>query len=173
MPWIRPSATCSRGSDARVCFTGRTRQAKDIADTETDLSANSFIFPVRVYYEDTDAAGIVYYANHLKFMERARTEWLRSFGLELPDLKDRHGVLFTVAKLALEYKKPALFNDTLIVSVELDRMARSYFDLTQKVTRSDQELICRGTVRIACVDAGTLKPRGMPQKLITEFQRAI
>ncbi|HSS65924.1 MAG TPA: YbgC/FadM family acyl-CoA thioesterase, partial [Gammaproteobacteria bacterium] len=114
------------------------------------MSANTFIFPVRVYYEDTDAAGIVYYANHLKFMERARTEWLRSFGFELPDLKDRDGVLFTVAKLALEYRKPALFNDTLIVSVEVDRMGRSYLDLIQKVTRSDQELICRGNVRIAC-----------------------
>ncbi|HSS66075.1 MAG TPA: thioesterase family protein, partial [Gammaproteobacteria bacterium] len=87
--------------------------------------------------------------------------------------KHRHGVLFTVARLELEYKKPALFNDTLSVSVEVDRMARAYFDLTQRVTRSDEELICRGAVRIACVDAGTLKPRGMPQKLITEFQRAI
>lgn len=126
-----------------------------------------------MYYEDTDAAGIVYYANHLKYMERARTEWLRSLGFELPDLKDGDGVLFTVAKLSLEYKKPALFNDTLSVSVEMDHMARAYFDLTQQVTRDGEELICRGTVRIACVDAGTLKPRGIPQKLITEFQRVI
>jgi len=154
-------------------LTGRIGQATDIADTETALPANSFIFPLRVYYEDTDAAGIVYYANHLKYMERARTEWLRSLGFELPELKQRHRVLFAVAKLELQYKKPALFNDTLSVSVELDRMARSYFDLTQKVSRTDEELICRGTVRIACVDAGTFRPRGMPQKLITEFQRAI
>ena len=83
MPWIRPSATCSRGTDAGVHSTGRHQQAEGIADTGTALSANSFIFPVRVYYEDTDAAGIVYYANHLKYMERARTEWLRSLGFEL------------------------------------------------------------------------------------------
>lgn len=137
------------------------------------LSSKSFIFPIRVYYEDTDAAGIVYYANHLKFMERARTEWLRSFGFELTELKDSDGVLFTVAKLELEYKKPALFNDTLCVSVEIDRMAKAYFDLTQRVTRGGEELICRGTVRIACVDADTLKPRGIPQKLVSEFQRDI
>jgi acyl-CoA thioester hydrolase len=173
LPWIRPSATCSRGNDALVNFTRRIGQARDIADTGKALSANSFIFPVRVYYEDTDAAGIVYYANHLKYMERARTEWLRSLGFELPDLKERQGVLFTVAKLALEYRKPALFNDTLSVSVEVERMARTYFDLIQRVTRTSEELICRGTVRVACVDAGTLKPRGIPQKLITEFQRVI
>lgn len=137
------------------------------------MSANSFIFPVRVYYEDTDAAGIVYYANHLKYMERARTEWLRSLGFELPELKQHHGVLFAVTKLALEYKKPALFNDTLSVSVHVDRLARSYFDLSQKVTRNGEELVCRGTVRVACVDAVTLRPRGMPQTLITEFQRVI
>jgi acyl-CoA thioester hydrolase len=126
-----------------------------------------------VYYEDTDAAGIVYYANHLKFMERARTEWLRSLGFELPDMKNTDGVLFTVAKLNLEYNKPAIFNDMLSVSVEIERMARTYFDLIQWVSRTDEELICRGTVRIACVDAGTLKPRRMPQKLITELQRVI
>ncbi len=126
-----------------------------------------------MYYEDTDAAGIVYYANHLKYMERARTEWLRSLGFELPELQHRDGVLFTVARLELEYKKPALFNDTLAVSVEAEKMARSYFDLIQRVTRSNEELVCRGTVRIACVDAGTLKPRGMPKKLITELQRAV
>lgn len=137
------------------------------------LSSNPFVFPVRVYYEDTDAAGIVYYANHLKYMERARTEWLRSLGFELTELKDGDGVLFTVAKLELEYKKPALFNDTLSVSVEMKRMARAYFDLTQRITRDGEELICRGSVRIACVDASTLKPRGIPKKLITEFQRVI
>ena len=137
------------------------------------MSANSFIFPVRVYYEDTDAAGIVYYANHLKYMERARTEWLRSLGFELPELKQQHGVVFAVTKLALEYKKPAFFNDTLSVSVHVDRLARSYFDLDQNVTRTGKEVVCRGTVRVACVDAGTLKPRGMPQTLITEFQRVI
>lgn len=126
-----------------------------------------------MYYEDTDAAGIVYYANHLKFMERARTEWLRSLGFELTDLADGDGVLFTVAKLELEYKKPARFNDTLSVSVEMKHLARAYFDLVQRVTRPGEELVCRGNVRIACVDAGTLKPRGIPQKLISEFQRVI
>ncbi len=128
---------------------------------------------MRVYYEDTDAAGIVYYANHLKYMERARTEWLRSLGFELPELKDTEGVLFTVARLELEYKRPALFNDALAVSVEVTKMARSYFDLIQKVTRGEKELVCRGRVRVACVAADTLKPRGMPKKLITELQRAV
>lgn len=137
------------------------------------MSNHPFIWPVRVYYEDTDAAGIVYYANYLKFMERARTEWLRSLGFELTDLESEHRIVFTVARLELEYKKPGLFNDTLSVSVEIEHLARAYMDLIQRITRAGQELVCRGAVRIACVDAGTLKPRGMPERVMTEIQRAI
>lgn len=135
------------------------------------MSSHPFSWPVRVYYEDTDAAGIVYYANYLKFMERARTEWLRSFGLELPELQKEDGVVFTVARLNLEYKKPALFNDTLRVSVEIERLAKVYMDLVQRITRAGEELVCSGAVRVACVDSGTLEPRGMPERLMTELKR--
>lgn len=142
-------------------------------DRDAALPSEPFTWPVRVYYEDTDAAGLVYYANYLKFMERARTEWLRNAGFELTALSRDHGVVFTVARLELEYKRPALFNDMLSVSVETGRVARAYLDLVQRVLRTGEELICRGIVRIACVDASTLKPRPIPDILKSEFQRGL
>ena len=126
---------------------------------------------MRVYYEDTDSAGIVYHASYLRFMERARTEWLRSLGFELPTLRDEHGVLFTVCRLHIDYLRPAQFNDMLDVSLALARFGGASFLLDQKVRRGPGELLCRAEVRIACVDATTLRPRPIPQAVFTELKR--
>ena len=102
-----------------------------------------FRWPVRVYYEDTDAGGVVYYANYLKFMERARTEWLRCHGFELPALADEHGILFVVRAVEIEYLKPARFNDALDVTLELDEHGRSRMSVVQQVLRGSEVLASR------------------------------
>jgi len=126
---------------------------------------------VRVYYEDTDSAGIVYHASYLRFMERARTEWLRERGFELPMLKDEHKVLFTVSRMHIDYLQPAYFNDLLNVSLDLTRFGGASFVLNQSVRRTPPELLCRAEVRIACVDTTTLRPRPIPQAVCTELKR--
>ena len=126
---------------------------------------------MRVYYEDTDSAGIVYHASYLRFMERARTEWLRSLGFDLPVLRIEHQVLFTVSRLHIDYLRPAHFNDMLNLSLELARLGGVSFLLGQKVYRASRELLCRAEVRIACVDATTLRPRPIPQAVCTELKR--
>ena len=126
----------------------------------------------RVCFEDTDAGGVVYYANYPRFMERARTEWLRSLGVELTDLKREQGVLFIVSKMEIDFLRPALFNDTLSVSVEISHAGKASLELMQRVLREPEELVCRANVRIACVDADSLRPRGIPEILISELERA-
>ena len=135
------------------------------------MGSEEFNWPVRVYYEDTDSAGIVYHASYLRFMERARTEWLRSLGIDLPALRDDHQILFTVSRMRLEYLKPAYFDDMLDVSLGLTRFGGASFLLDQGVRRPPRELLCRAEVRIACVDATTLRPRPIPQAVFTELKR--
>jgi len=135
------------------------------------LASQGFSWPVRVYYEDTDCAGIVYHASFLRFMERARTEWLRSLGFDLPLLRIEHEVLFTVSRLGIDYLRPAHFNDLLDLSLELTRSGGASFLLDQRVWRTPRELICRAEVRIACVDATTLRPRPIPKVICTELKR--
>lgn len=120
----------------------------------------AFTWPVRVYYEDTDAGGVVYYANYLKFMERARTEWLRAHGLEQPELFRVHQVLFVVRAVQIEYLKPALFNDQLQVTVALTVFGRSQIELAQAVERDG--VLARATVKVVCVDSQTFKPVAVP-----------
>ncbi len=132
----------------------------------------TFSWPVRVYYEDTDAGGVVYYANYLKFMERARTEWLRQLGFEQDDLRQRDGVLFIVQHVDLDYLKPGRFNDLLQVSVRIRRRGRASMELAQEVTRSPGELLCSGMVRIVCVDAASLRPRPLPADVLKEIKLA-
>jgi len=134
------------------------------------LSLSDFAWPVRVYYEDTDAAGLVYYANYPKFMERARTEWLRALGFEQTDLRDEHGIVFAVSKMEIEFLKPARFNDSLSVTVELSRAGKASLDLLQRVLGGAEELVCRGTVKIACVEAETMRPCGIPAAVLTELE---
>lgn len=119
-----------------------------------------FIFPVRVYYEDTDAGGVVYYANYLKFMERARTEWLRAAGFEQPELLRDFGVIFVVRSVAIEYLAPARFNDHLTIAVRLEKLGRSSIEVSQIVAR-DMPL-AEAKVKIVCVDGASFKPVSLP-----------
>jgi acyl-CoA thioester hydrolase len=135
------------------------------------LGSEEFNWPVRVYYEDTDSAGIVYHASYLRFMERARTEWLRSLGFDLPELGAGHGVLFTVSRLHIDYLRPAHFNDLLDVGLKLIRFGGASFLLEQTVCRAPRELLCRAEVRIACVDADSLRPRPIPEVVRMELKR--
>ena len=127
---------------------------------------------MRIYYEDTDAGGVVYYANYLKYMERARTEWLRRLGFEQDELRHRHDVLFIVHHVSLDYLKPARFNDLLEVSVRIQRRGRASLDLAQEVRRPPGEVLCSGMVRIVCVDAARLRPRPMPAVVVKEIELA-
>lgn len=133
---------------------------------KTGEQAEAFHWRVRVYYEDTDAAGVVYYANYLRFFERARTEWLRAAGFEQTALRDDHGIVFVVRALAVEYLRPARFNDVLDVSVAIADARASVLDLAQSVLR-DGELLVTASVRIACVNTSSFKPVRIP-KLILE-----
>ncbi len=123
-----------------------------------------FTFPVRVYYEDTDAGGVVYHANYLRFMERARTEWLRERGFEQDALRARLGVLFVVHRVKADFLKPARFNDQLEVSVEVTRRGQASIEFRQAVSRGS-ELICDGQVRVVCVDATSFTPQALPPEV--------
>ena len=135
------------------------------------MSGTRFRWPVRVYYEDTDAAGIVYYANYLKFMERARTEWLRSRGFEQRRLAHEHGVMFAVSRLTVRYGRPARLDERLHIGVGITRLGRAGFDMEHDVAGEDGSALCVGSVRIACLATADLKPRAIPPFLLTELRR--
>ncbi len=125
---------------------------------------------MRVYYEDTDAGGVVYYANYLKFMERARSEWLRALGFEQTALAREHGVVFVVRSLSIEYLKPAAFDDELGVSVELGHLGAGQMHVAQRIVRGAEELAAAG-VRIACVNTATFRPARIPGSLSDSLRR--
>lgn len=120
-----------------------------------------FSLAIRVYIEDTDAGGIVYYANYLKFMERARTECLRACGIELDVWQHQHRRLFVVRHVSVDFKQPARFNEQLLVSANIMTINRASIELEQAVIRDDK-LLCNAKVGLACVDADTLRPTRIP-----------
>ena len=122
----------------------------------------SFKWSVRIYFEDTDSGGVVYHSNYLKFMERARTEWLRSLNLNQADLKK----MFVVAKVYIDYKKAAQFNDALDIETSVDNIGASKVDLTQNIMKNS-ELYTSAKVSIACIHSETFKPQRIP-KLIKQ-----
>ncbi len=134
-----------------------------------DRRSESFLWPVRVYYEDTDGGGVVYYANYLRFLERARTEWLRALGFEQSELARRDGVLFVVRSAAVEYLKPSLFDDRLHISVEVVKVGAGQIEFSQRVRR-DREVLVTASIRVACVDAGSFRPVRMPKALATRIR---
>jgi len=136
--------------------------------TEPGPQAAVFRWPVRVYYEDTDAAGVVYYANYLKFLERARTEWLRAAGFEQTALRDELGVVFVVRSLAVEYAVAAQFNDALEVTVAVHAMHGSVIELVQTVCRN-RTLLVSASVKIACVNTPTFKPVRIPKSIMEKI----
>lgn len=124
----------------------------------------TFKIPVRVYWEDTDAGRVVYYASYLKFLERARTEWLRALGIDQVQLLREERLQFVVVEANVRYHRPARFDDELVVSVTLESMRGASISMGQEVRRAG-ELLVSATVRAACIDAETLKPRPLPRAL--------
>lgn len=120
-----------------------------------------FRHTLRVYWEDTDAGGVVFYANYLKFFERARTEWLRALGHSQQALRSDTGAIFIVAETAVRYLQPARLDDLLDVTVDVREAGRASLLIAQQALR-DGELLAEGTIRIGCVDAGTFRPRRIP-----------
>jgi acyl-CoA thioester hydrolase len=123
-----------------------------------------FSWPVRVYYEDTDSGGVVYYANYLKFFERARTEWLRSFGLNQDKLAREEGLIFVVRRALLDFVRPARLDDLLEITVEPLKLAHVYVDLAQEA-RCGAQGLARAQVRVACLAQRSFKPVPLPQSL--------
>jgi acyl-CoA thioester hydrolase len=136
--------------------------------TPEPARAPDFTWPVRVYYEDTDAAGVVFYANYLKFMERARTEWLRSLGFEQTTLMHEHNIVFVVRSLAVDYLRPAVFNDALQITVTLTGSRGSLLELSQAVRRAQTVLVC-SAVNVACVNTQSFKPVRIPPSILDKL----
>lgn len=132
--------------------------------------AAGFSWPVTVYYEDTDSGGVVYYANYLKFLERARTEWLRARGFGQARLAAERGLVFAVRELHLDLLRPARLDDRLEVSASVAECRRASLVFAQDVTR-DGDPVCRARVRVACLDAGGFRPRPLPDDLLAEIAR--
>jgi acyl-CoA thioester hydrolase len=126
-----------------------------------------FAWPLRVYYEDTDAQGVVYYANYFRFMERARTEWLRALGVDQVALMEQERRIFVVTETKAEFVMPARFNDEIVVTARLAGLTRATFDIEQNIYREslDGPLLLRGSVRAAYLDADTLRPKRVPGSL--------
>ena len=137
---------------------------------------NSFVWPVRVYYEDTDAGGIVYHAQYLCFLERCRTEWLRSLGVEQDQLRQQYNALFAIRHIDIAYLSPAKFNDELEVTSAVSQLGRVSFDFEQHIYRRDAELgkkveLCRATVNVVCLKADSFKPCAIPEIITSEILR--
>jgi acyl-CoA thioester hydrolase len=133
----------------------------------------SFEFPVRVYWEDTDAGGIVFYANYLKFFERARTEWLRALGVEQGALRDLLGGMFVVSETQVRYLAPARLDDELLVTAALESAGRASLIIAQRaLMRKTGALLCEGTIRIGWVEADSLKPGRIPPIILEALNHA-
>jgi acyl-CoA thioester hydrolase len=136
----------------------------------------AYAFPIRVYWEDTDAGGIVFYANYLKFFERARTEWLRSLGVEQRQLKESSGGMFVVSETQLKYHRPARLDDQLLVTAALHAVGGASMTIRQQAllksehsrdaTNATDVLLCEGDIRIGWVDAVTLRPARIPATIL-------
>jgi len=129
-----------------------------------------FSATMRVYWEDTDAAGIVFYANYLKFFERARTEWLRSLGFGQEQLRTDAGIAFVVSETRLRYRRPARLDDVIDVSVAVAHLGQASLEIAQEARRAD-ELLADGTIRIGCVELGTFRPCRIPNEIRLSIHR--
>ena len=130
-----------------------------------------FQWPVRVYYEDTDSGGVVYYANYLRFLARARPEWMRALGFEQDRLIREEGIVFAVRLANVEFLRPARFNDLLTVVTELQQRGRASLTFTQSISRQHEasQPCCTGEVKVACVNADTFRPQPIPEILMKEI----
>jgi acyl-CoA thioester hydrolase len=130
-----------------------------------------FVWQARVYWEDTDAGGIVYYANYLRFLERARSEWLRAHGVSQLALARDPGVVFSVVALEAQYRRPARLDDMLSISCEPQRQGGASLKFAQRIWRDPdaEDLLVSASVRVACLDSATLKPRRLPPVIVREL----
>ena len=146
----------------------------------------SFAFPIRVYWEDTDAGGIVFYANYLKFFERARTEWLRSFGFQQQQLAATTGAIFVVKNTSVDYLSPARLDDELRLTVVVEKIRNASMQFIQEAwclpsgdgsgsagpDGSAPRLLARGSITVVCVDQATFRPRPIPDELLNRIKKA-
>jgi acyl-CoA thioester hydrolase len=130
---------------------------------------HSFRMNIRVYWEDTDAGGVVYYANYLNFMERCRSEWLRALGIDQQRLRLERGLQFVVANVRVDFLQPAVLNDEITVTAEIERLGGATIHFKQTIWRAEVQLI-DADARVACLDSGSLKPRAIPKDLFTEWR---
>ena len=135
--------------------------------------SRSFVLPVRVYLEDTDAQGVVYNASYFRFMERARTEWLRERGIDHEELRKEHGVVLVLAGIEARFRVPARLSDMLYVSADVADVRGARVRFAQSVRREapDGELLCEGIAEVACMDAREGRPRRLPPTLVSELQQ--
>ena len=144
----------------------------------TPLSVGAiFHWPIRIYWEDTDAGGIVFYANYLKFFERSRTEWLRSLGIEQQKLKDMTGGMFVVTEASLRYLRPARLDDELVVTARLNEIGRASMTLKQQALLKSEHsaqttatILCEGLIRIGWVDSTSLRPQRIPVSILDNLK---
>ena len=123
-------------------------------------------WPIRVYYEDTDAGGVVYHANYLKFFERARCEALRTLGFELDELRERENLLFVVRAMEVDFMRPARFNESLCVTTEIEQIKSVSMIFKQAVVRGEDEVLCKASVKVACLTADSFRPKPIPSFII-------
>ena len=130
-----------------------------------------FLWPIRIYYEDTDSGGVVYYANYLKFMERARTEMLRSKNFEQDRMREEENILFVVRSVEMDLLQPARFNDQLQVRTHIVESTRTSLTFEQHIHReAEDKPLCSGRIRIACIDAARWKPVAIPNQILQELK---
>ncbi len=143
-------------------------------------SKQKFNWPVRVYYEDTDAGGVVYHSNYLNFMERARTEWLRVLGFEQTYLRDVLKVIFVVHSAQIAFKKPAKFNDLLTINSEIGKIGQGSLEFLQKISvnqppnqprHAEKIMLVEATIKVACVDADSFKPTAIPKAIKVKMEQ--
>lgn len=132
---------------------------------------SAFDWPVRVYYEDTDAGGIVFYANYLKFFERARTEWLRATGVRQQALLDADGTAFVVKSASLDYHAPARLDDELTIRTTVEKLGRVSVEFAQQAWRGET-LLTSASVKVGCVDVATMRPRSLPEDVAAKMRGA-
>jgi len=146
-----------------------TRHALHPATTDGTPSGVVFSWPLRVYWEDTDAGGVVFYANYLKFFERARSEWLRAAGFEQQTLRESIGGMFVVTDTALKYHRPARLDDQLLVTTWMQEAGRACMTIGQQARRgpqADGDVLCDATIRIGWVDSHSFKPARIPTSIV-------
>jgi acyl-CoA thioester hydrolase len=143
---------------------------------KSPLKLSTFSLPVRIYYEDTDAGGVVYYANYLKFLERCRSEWLRAIGHQQAELLRDPGIAFVVRSVQADFLKPARLDDQLLVDLEVEKISRAQIFFRQTIRRADESLaggsgeLLSATVRLVCVNAAQMKPTSIPAFLRSQLE---